>query len=361
MKTALYDKHIQYGGNIIPFAGYLLPTHYTGINEEHKNVRKNAGLFDVSHMGEITIYGENSIEFLNMIATNNVNDLRIGQAQYTTLCKEKGGIIDDLIIYRDENHFLLVVNASNKTKVFNWLNGNSKKGVYIEDISEKTGLLSLQGPKSRNILHSFLGEEIETLKFYNFYKTKIYGFDVLISRTGYTGELGFELFVENSHLNNLWDLILEKGKSFGVLPSGLGCRDTLRLEMKYCLHGNDISDDINPIEAGLNWIVKFDKGFFIGHEACLRTKKRQTRKLICFEMLERSIPRKDCFILHENQKIGIVTSGTMSPSLNKGIGMGYVDISFSDLNQILTIDIRGRKKEAKIIKPPFYKFGTSSK
>lgn len=357
-QTALYTKHIKNGGNIVSFAGYLLPTHYTGINNEHKNVRKNAGLFDVSHMGEIIVKGNNAKDFLNKITTNNINDLKLGQAQYSTICNEKGGIIDDLLVYREKHKFLLVVNASNKIKVLNWLDENSNGDVEINDISEETGLLAIQGPKSRKILSSILDEKIRELQFYNFYNTKIRNFDVLVSRTGYTGELGFELFVDNIYLNDLWDLIIEKGKPHGLIPAGLGCRDTLRMEMKYCLHGNDINTDTNPIEAGLGWITKLKKGYFIGHDACQSVKENTKRKLICFEMIERSIPRKDCLIFYEDQNIGIVTSGTMSPSLKKGIGIGYVEQKYSKTNQKLCIDLRGKKKEAIIVKAPFYKDGT---
>lgn len=357
-KTVLYEKHVKNGGNIVPFAGYLLPTHYTGINNEHNNVRKYAGLFDVSHMGEIIVSGKKAKDFLNRVTTNNIDNLNFGQAQYSTICNHEGGIIDDLLIYREKHNFLLVVNSSNKIDVLNWLNENSSENVKINDISKDTGLLAIQGPKSRKILSSILDEKIEKLQFYHFYYTKINGFDILVSRTGYTGELGFEMFAKNIYLNDLWDLIIKKGKPHGLIPAGLGCRDTLRMEMKYCLHGNDINSETNPIEAGLGWITKFEKGSFIGLKACQRIKENIKRKLICFEMLERAIPRKNCQIFCKNQNIGVVTSGTMSPSLKKGIGIGYVKKEYSKLDQKLYIDIRGKKKEAIIVKGPFYKNGT---
>ena len=357
-KTALYKKHIENGGNIVPFAGYLLPSHYTGINNEHNNVRKYAGLFDVSHMGEIIVSGDKAKEFLNQISTNNIYDLNLGQAQYSAICNDKGGIIDDLLIYREKQEFLLVVNASNKIDVLNWLNENSYKGVEIKDISDETGLLAIQGPKSRNILSLILDEKVKTLQFYHFYRSKINGFNVLVSRTGYTGELGFELFVKNIHLNDLWDIVVEKGRPHGLIPAGLGCRDTLRMEMKYCLHGNDININTNPIEAGLGWITKLGKRSFIGSKACNDIKENIKRKLICFEMRERAIPRKDCLIFNKNKNVGVVTSGTMSPSLKKGIGIGYVEKKYSKINQKLYIDVRGKKKQAIIVKPPFYKNGS---
>ena len=357
-KTPLYEKHIENGGNMVPFAGYLLPTHYTGINNEHKNVRKNAGLFDVSHMGEILVSGKNSVDFLNKITTNNIHDLKIGQAQYSIICNHEGGIIDDLLVYREQNHFLLVVNASNKRNVFNWLHENSEQGINIKDLSKEIGLLAIQGPKSRRILRSIFGREIESLQFYHFYHSQIDGMDILVSRTGYTGELGYELFVSNFKLNDLWDLLIKKGEACGLLPAGLGCRDTLRMEMKYCLHGNEINKNLNPIEAGLSWITKLEKGYFYGFEACQNKKENVKKKLICFEMLEKSIPRKDCLIFIENQNVGLVTSGTMSPSLGKGIGIGYVKKECSKLNQKLFIDIRGRRKKAIIVKAPFYKNGS---
>ena len=357
-KTALYEKHVENNGNIVSFAGYLLPTHYSGIKNEHSAVRKFAGLFDVSHMGQIIVSGVGSHQFLNRLTTNNLDTLSTGQIQYTVMCNKFGGIIDDLLIYKQKENYLLVVNASNKSIVLNWLKNNIIEKVIINDLSDKAGLLALQGPKSREILKQIINVDIKSLKYYNFLNCQIDGFEVMISRTGYTGELGFEIFSENINIINIWDIIIKAGTSYGLLPAGLGCRDTLRMEVKYCLHGNDIDNKTNPIEAGLGWITKFDQEDFIGKESCIEVKNNIKKKLICFEMLSKAIPRNSCMLYVGEKKVGYVTSGTMSPSIGKGIGLGYVEVEYTTVDQILIVDIRGRKKEAIIVKPPFYKRGS---
>ena len=357
-KTALYEKHVKNNGNIVTFSGYLLPTHYSSIKNEHNAVRKFAGLFDVGHMGQIIVSGKDSHQILNRLTINNLDTLSIGQIQYTAMCNRFGGIIDDLLIYKQKENYLLVVNASNKSIVFNWLKDNSSEGVIINDLSDKMGLLALQGPKSREILEQIINVDIKSLKYYNFLNCQIDGFKVMISRTGYTGELGFEIFSDNMNITNIWDIIIKAGTPYGLLPAGLGCRDTLRMEVKYCLHGNDIDNKTNPIEAGLGWITKFDQKAFIGKESCIEVKSNIKKKLICFKMLSKSIPRRSCLLYVGEKKVGYVTSGTMSPSIGKGIGLGYVDIKYTTIDQILIVDIRGRKKEAVIVKPPFYKEGS---
>lgn len=357
-KTALYEKHVDNNGNIVSFAGYLLPTHYSSIKKEHNAVRNFAGLFDVSHMGQIIISGGGSHQFLNSLTINNLDTLSNGKIQYTAMCNEFGGIIDDLLIYKQSENYLLVVNASNKSVVLKWLEKNSYKEVFINDLSDKMGLMALQGPKSREILKQIISVDIKALKYYNFINCQIDGFEVMISRTGYTGELGFEIFSDNTNITNIWDLIIKTGTQYGLLPAGLGCRDTLRMEMKYCLHGNDIDIKTNPIEAGLGWITKLDQKDFIGKETCIEVKNNIKKKLICFEMLSKAIPRSSCVLYIDEKKVGYVTSGTMSPSINKGIGLGYVEVKYSSVGQKLIVDIRGRKIEAVIIKPPFYKDGS---
>ena len=357
-KTTLYNRHLENNGNMVSFAGYLLPTHYTGIKSEHFAVRNNAGLFDVSHMGEITISGKDSFDFLQYITTNTLEGLSIGQAQYTILCNEKGGIIDDLILYKKKNSFMIVVNAANRSRDLKWLKSQARGDVSINDISDQLGLLALQGPKSRHVLKSLINIGIDSLPFYHFIECEILGYNVLVSRTGYTGELGYELFVDNKNIIDLWDNLLTNGADYGIRPAGLGCRDTLRMEMKYCLHGNDINIETNPIEAGLGWVTNLEKGPFIGRGVCLESKKGLKQRLICFEMVDRAIPRNGCLIIRNDSTIGNVTSGTMSPSLNKGIGIAYIQKKYAKIGSEIIVNIRGKMKKAIVVKPPFYKKGS---
>jgi len=357
-KTALYEKHVENDGNIVSFGGYLLPTHYSGIKKEHYAVRNFAGLFDVGHMGQVTVSGNGSHQFLNSLTINDLDSLSNGQVQYTAMCNRFGGIIDDLLIYKQKDNYLLVVNASNKATILKWLEDNSSEEVIINDLTDKMGLLALQGPKSREILKKIINIDIKSLKYYNFLYCQINGFEVMISRTGYTGELGFEIFCENINIINVWNIIIKAGTPFGLLLAGLGCRDTLRMEVNYCLYGNEIDINTNPIEAGLGWITKFDQEVFIGKESCVEVKNNIKKKLVCFEMLAKAIPRNSCLLYVGEKKVGYVTSGTMSPSVEKGIGLGYVELKYASVDQILIVDIRGRKREAVIVKPPFYKKGS---
>ncbi len=357
-KTPLFDEHIFCGGKIVEFAGYGLPISYTSIIEEHDIVRKEVGVFDVSHMGEFSISGPGALEFLQKMTTNDLSTLNPGQAQYSILCNEKGGIIDDLIIYKKQNEYLMVVNASNSSKNFKWLNKHANKDVLIKDISEFVGLLAIQGPKSRNFLDKISDIEINRIAFYNFKNGSINGIDVMISRTGYTGELGYEIYVHSDSLIDLWCILIKEGKKFGLRPVGLGCRDTLRMEMRYPLYGVDINENTNPIEAGLQWAVKFNKENFIGRNKLLKIQKNPTKRLVCIEMNERAIPRYGNSILFEDLIIGKVTSGTMSPSLKKGICMGYVDSKISSKGNLVSINIRGKNKKGVIVKSPFHKRGS---
>ena len=358
LKTPLYKKHIALKGNMVSFGGYLLPTYYTSINHEHQLVRSKAGLFDVSHMGEFIVSGSDAELFLQKITINDVNNLEVGQAQYTAMCYENGGIVDDFIIYKFEGKYMLVVNSNNIKKDMEWLKKNKFGDIEISDISGDVGLLALQGPKSKDILQLLTEEDLGTLKFYNFSTGNIDGVEAIISRTGYTGELGYELYIHSDHISDIWDKLLEVGKNHGINPVGLGCRDTLRLEMKYLLYGNDINERISPLEAGLGWITKLNKNHFIGKKAICNSQYKLSKHLICIEMKEKSIPRKGYKIFSGEDLIGEITSGTMSPSLGKGIGLGYVSTLFKSIGTELNIEIRGRKKNATVVKAPFYTNGS---
>ncbi len=357
-KTTLYENHKSLNGNMVNFAGFLLPTHYTSIKEEHFSVRQFAGLFDVSHMGEVIIEGPSAKRFLQYITTNDIDLLSYGKAQYSIICNNKGGILDDVLIYQKQKNYMMVVNASNKQKIVKWLNSHALKGVKIKDMSDEIGLIAIQGPKSIKILEKALNLNLDKLPFYQFIDKKVKDTNLIISRTGYTGELGFELFIPNNKVRYFWNKLLQDGRNMGLKPAGLGCRDTLRLEMKFSLYGNDINDKINPIEASLGWLVKFKKGNFIGRNALLKFKNAGKNKSVCIEMVEKAIPRNGYQIFFKNICIGYVTSGTMSPSLSKGIAIGIIDKKFSKTGNSVTINIRGKEKKGKIIKSPFYKLGT---
>ena len=358
LQTPIYEKHIKYRGNIVSFGGYLLPSYYSSIRDEHNVVRTKVGLFDVSHMGQLDISGNNALTFLDYMTTNDVSKLKSGKAQYNILCNNEGGIIDDIILYKNVNNYMLVVNAANTEKVLEWLRKHNQFDVLINDLSYSTGLVAIQGPKSRYVMELLTNEDILELKFYSFFTTRINNMEVLISRTGYTGELGYEIYSDRKNISNLWEMILKVGKKFGIKPVGLGCRDTLRMEMKYTLYGNDINEDINPIQAGLGWVTKLYKPNFIGKDAILKYNENRDKILVCISMRERAIPRSGCLIYVADKTIGFITSGTMSPSLKVGIALGYVAISHSKPGTSIQIDIRGVKKLAKIVKGPFYQNGS---
>jgi aminomethyltransferase len=342
----------------VNFGGYLLPTHYSGINLEHHAVRTDAGLFDVSHMGEFIISGADAEKFLQKMTVNDISMLSYGQAQYSVMCYDDGGIVDDLLIYKKENHFMLVVNASNLKKDLDWLNSHIEGNVQIKDVSEQIGLLALQGPQSRAILQKLTDSNLNNLQFYNFEDGKVLGKEALISRTGYTGEMGFELYAKIENILELWDALMDIGSDKKIIACGLGCRDTLRMEMKYCLYGNDINKRTNPFEAGLAWITKLNKDNFIGKKSLLKAKESIKRKLVAISMTERAIPRNGCPVMLDGEIIGEITSGTMSPTLQKGIGIAYINIPYNKVGTELLIDIRGKMKTAIVVKPPFYKAGT---
>ena len=355
--TALYDRHVSLEAKMVPFAGYSMPMFYSSIVDEHNAVRNMIGVFDVSHMGEFKISGLGAENFLQLITINDVKKISAGQAQYSALCLKDGGILDDIILYRFDDHFMMVVNAANIKDDYDWLLENVKEDVDLEDISEKLNLIAVQGPKSAILLNDILNFNIAQLKYYNFIQLKYNDDLLIISRTGYTGELGFEIYGNSESIIFLWEEIF-KYEKLKATPVGLGARNTLRLEMNYALYGMDISRSVNPIEAGLGWITSFNKGAFIGRDALLLKKNENYKRRISFEMLERAVPRHDYDIIVDEEIVGKVTSGTQSPTLGKGIGIGYIQANHSDPGTMISIDIRSREKLAVIVSPPFYKNGT---
>lgn len=356
--TALSLIHEALGAKMVPFAGYNMPVSYEGINIEHETVRKAVGVFDVSHMGEFLVMGPNALDLIQKVTSNDASKIIDEQAQYSCFPNATGGIVDDLIVYRfNAEKWLLVVNASNIEKDWNWINSQNTMNAELRNISEDYSLLAIQGPKAVEAMQSLTSEDLSAINFYHF---KVAGFagieHVIISATGYTGSGGFEIYCKNSEVEQIWNKVFEAGEDFGIKPIGLAARDTLRLEMGYCLYGNDINDTTSPIEAGLGWITKFTKEF-TNWEALKKLKEEgTTRRLIAFELNERGIPRQGYDIVDDNgNKIGDVTSGTMAPSLNKGIGMGYVASEHKAVGTQINIQIRKKAIPATIIKLPFYK------
>jgi aminomethyltransferase len=357
--TPFTEKHIALGAKMAEFAGYNMPISYTGINDEHHLVRKNAGVFDVSHMGEFILKGENALELIQRLTTNDASKLAKGKAQYSCFTNTNGGIVDDLIVYCIEENkvYMLVVNASNIEKDWNWILEHNSKNVELHNISDQTCLLAIQGPNATKILQPLTEVDILNLKYYNFVKGKFAGVEnVLISATGYTGAGGLEIYFENKDdaADKIWNAIFEAGSDAGIKPIGLAARDTLRLEMGYCLYGNDIDDTTSPLEAGLGWITKFDKDFTARDILQQQKQSGIQRKLIGFELTDKGIPRHGYEIKDANGvNIGYVTSGTQSPSLNKAIGMGYVETAFSHLDSVIYIKVREKLLAAQVVKFPF--------
>lgn len=355
-KTAVYDEHVKLGAKIVEFAGYMMPVQYNGIIQEHRKVRSSVGMFDVSHMGEFTFRGTEAEAFLQKMTINNVSKLEIGQAQYSAMCYEDGGIVDDLLLYRLPDSYLMVVNASNIEKDWQWLDQHKPDTVQMENISDKTTLLAVQGQNSLQLLQKLTNVDLNHIEYYHFVEGKIDNAPMIISRTGYTGELGFELYMENQYGVQLWTKIMETGAEYEIEAIGLGARDTLRLEMKYCLYGNDIDKTTNPLEAGLGWITKLKKGDFIGREPLLQVKENGLeKKLVGFKMENRALPRHGYKIIRDEVEVGKVTSGTQSPSLETGIGLGYVAKELSQVGEKLEIEIRNRFEPTTIVETPFYK------
>jgi aminomethyltransferase len=356
--TALLQKHLDANAKMVPFAGYNMPVQYEGVNAEHETVRTGVGVFDVSHMGEFFLRGPKALDLIQRVTTNDASVLFDGKAQYSCMPNGKGGIVDDLIIYRiSQEEYLLVVNASNIEKDWNWISSHNTDGVEMENASDAYSLLAIQGPKAAEAMQALTEVNLSDMGYYTFAKGTFAGQpNIYISATGYTGSGGFEIYVPNEVAVAVWDAVFEAGKSYGIKPIGLAARDTLRLEMGFCLYGNDIDDTTSPIEAGLGWITKFTKDFVDSDVLKAQKEHGVSRKLVAFELIERGIPRHDYRILDKNnQVIGKVTSGTMSPSMKIAIGLGYVDLAHAGLDSEIYIEIRDKGVLAKVVKLPFYK------
>jgi aminomethyltransferase len=356
--TALSHIHEALGAKMVPFAGYNMPVQYEGVNIEHQTVRNALGVFDVSHMGEFLVSGKNALDLIQKVCSNDVSKLVDGKAQYNCFPNETGGIVDDLIVYRfNEEKYLLVVNASNIDKDWAWINKHNTMSAELKNLSDDYSLLAIQGPKAVEAMQSLSSVDLSSIPFYNFVVADFAGIEyVIISATGYTGSGGFEIYCKNSEVEQVWNKVMEAGAPYGIKPIGLAARDTLRMEMGYCLYGNDINDSTSPLEAGLGWITKFTKDFINSENLKKQKEAGLKRKLVAFELNERGIPRHDYEIVDEQgNPIGIVTSGTMSPSLNKGIGLGYVPVELSEPGSLIYIQIRKNAIPATVVKLPFYK------
>ena len=357
--TALTDKHIELGAKMVPFAGYNIPVQYTGVNQEHIHVRSAVGVFDVSHMGEFYVRGEEAEQLVQKVTTNDVSQLFDGKIQYSCLPNGKGGIVDDLLVYRiSSQEFLLVVNASNIEKDWNWISSQNTFKATMENKSDELSLLAIQGPKATVALQSLTDINLKEMEYYTFKIGSFAGIDnVIVSATGYTGAGGFEIYFPNENANDIWNAVFEAGASNDIQPIGLAARDTLRLEMGFCLYGNDIDDSTSPLEAGLGWITKLNKGEFIDKDYLANQKEAGlSRRLCAFEMVDKGIPRQGYPIVDaEGNEIGVVTSGTMSPSLKMAIGLGYVNLPTNKVGNEIFISVRNKSLKASVVKLPFYK------
>jgi len=360
-RTPLHAEHLALNAKMVPFAGFEMPVQYpTGITAEHQAVRRAAGLFDVSHMGEFEVRGERALDFVQRVTTNDASKLEVGQAQYSTLLNEEGKLLDDLLVYRLADRYMLVVNGSNREKDFAWVSRFAGDlGVELTDRSDEIALLALQGPKAEEILRRLTGVDLPSIRYYRFTEGEVDGTPAIVSRTGYTGEDGFELYVAADRAAALWRRLLETGAGDGLIAAGLGCRDSLRLEMGYALYGNDLDEGTTPLEAGLGWVVKLDKGDFVGREALARQKEEGVkRRLVGFVLKERGFPRHGYGVEVDGEPTGEVTSGVLSPSLGQGIGMAYVPAAAARPGTEIGIRIRDRAVPAEVVRPPFYKQGT---
>jgi len=358
-RPPLYEQHRALGARLVEFGGWEMPLQYSSIVDEHRAVRTRAGLFDVSHMGEFKIEGPGALAFLQYLVPNDISRLAIYQALYTQLCLPNGGTIDDLLVYRLEDmHYMLVVNAANIDKDFAWVEGQAKhfNDVHVFNQSDATALLALQGPSAQSILQPLTEVDLNSIRYYHYAPGTVAGVNCLISRTGYTGEDGFELYCAPVDVGNLWNELLKAGKDQGLVPAGLGARDTLRLEAAYCLYGHELDEQTNPLEANLGWTVKLQKDDFIGRDALLQVKEQgPKRKLIGVEIVGRGVPRGGYTIYENDQPIGALTSGGPGLTVNKNIGLGYVEASHAVIGHPVEIDIRGRRTAAQIVALPFYK------
>lgn len=362
--TPLFEEHEKAGAKLIPFAGYMMPVQYaTGIVAEHNAVRTSCGLFDVSHMGEIFVSGPQALDLVQHVTTNDASKLVVGQAQYSVICQEDGAAVDDCIVYRFEDRYMIVVNASNKDKDFAWIQSHKHDfDCELVDRSDDYALIAIQGPNASEILARVTDTDLDAIKYYHFAEGKVAGAEAIISRTGYTGEDGFELYIASTDAVMIWRRLLEVGQAEDLKPTGLGARDSLRLEMGYALYGNDIDDRRSPLEAGLGWVVKLDKGEFVGKDALIALKAQGIKeKLVGFELKDRGFPRHGYAVRINGEPAGEVTSGIHSPSLNKGIGMAYVPMDSSKPGTEIEIMVRDKGVMAEVVRPPFYKQGSVRK
>ncbi len=357
IKTPYYYFHVEAGAKMVPFAGFIMPIQYEGITAEHLAVRNNVGLFDLSHMGEFEVSGPQALEFLQKTTVNNVSKMEVGACQYNCMCLPDGGVVDDLLVYRLPTRYMLVVNASNIEKDYRWLHKQTSGfNVRLVDKSSETSLLAIQGPNAQKVLSQITDYDLDSIPYYHWALGEIAGVELLFSRTGYTGEDGFELYIAPEHAEKLWHAITKAGQKYDMKLIGLGARDSLRLEMKMALYGNDIDETTTPIEAGLGWIVDFEKGDFIGRSVLLKQKEdKPKRRLVCLELEGKAFPRHGYDIYSSNEVVGKVTSGTFSPSLQKPIALGYVPTKLSAIGSTVEVDTRGKRFPAVVVKPPIYK------
>lgn len=355
-KTAFTEIHRSLGAKLVEFAGFEMPVQYSGIFDEHQAVRKNVGVFDVTHMGEFIVRGKDAAAFLQKMTINDVTKLYEGRVQYSAMCYDNGGIVDDLLVYHCGDHYMLVVNASNTQKDFDWLKSHISGDVRLQDHSESYSLLAVQGPHSLATLQKLTKTNLSPIEYYHFVRGTLAGVDMIISRTGYTGELGFELYFDSNAAvgKKVWDAVFDAGKEFGIKPIGLGARDTLRLEMAYCLYGNDIDQTTNPLEAGLGWITKLSKGDFVGKSSIAKVKESGLkRKLVGFDLSEKAVARHGYQMTAGGAEVGHVTSGTFSPTLERAIGLGYVKMGWNDVGKTVQVMIRGKEVAASVVNVPF--------
>jgi aminomethyltransferase len=360
-RTPLHEEHVRLGAKLVPFAGYEMPVQYpTGITAEHRAVREAAGLFDVSHMGEFVVSGPDALALIQKATVNDASAMEVGQAQYSAMCRPNGGIVDDLLVYRFADHWMIVVNASNRQKDWTWLQQQARGlKVRLEDRSDDIALLALQGPRARAIAAPLLDIDADSVGYYRFTEGRVAGRDALIAGTGYTGEDGFELYVRADDAVHVWRALLDAGAAQGLIPVGLGARDSLRLEMGYALYGNDLDEEHTPMEAGLGWITKLAKPDFVARDVLARQKEQGVeRKLVGLELLERGFPRPGYEVLEDGRPVGVVTSGTVSPTLGTGVAMAWVPSRLSALDTRVEVSLRGKPTPARVVRPPFYKGGS---
>lgn len=361
LRTPLHDLHLRHEGKMVPFAGYAMPVQYpTGIRAEHAAVREAAGLFDVSHMGEFILSGPDALALIQRVTINDASRVEVGQAQYSAMVREGGGVIDDLIIYRYDDRWMMVVNAANRAKDWAWMQDHAAGlDVTLVDCSDDTALLALQGPAARAILQTLTETDLDTIGYYRFAEGSVAGVSATISATGYTGEDGFELYVPAAEAPRLWEALLEAGAPHGLIPAGLGARDSLRLEVGYALYGNDLDEEHTPLEGALGWITKLDQGEFVGRDALAAQKEAGVeRRLVGIRLTARGFPRPGCPVLVDGEPAGVVTSGTVSPTLGEGIALGYVPVSHAGAGSEIAVEIRGRAIPAVVQRPPFYTEGS---